>query len=146
MTVIRLVNVTTLYLLFKGFDCQNAFLQICLTVSLKLWSFFSPASDPMTPQSELNDPQDGRLAGVDPDVLNSLWLEGLEALYFPIQSACVDAPGRYLPLPTLTRLTPDSLCVVKIISALIIWACCRSSLPASSNIHHLTLHKRFVHL
>lgn len=76
----------------------------CVLEALEL---FFPASYLMTPQSELNDPQDGRLAGVDPDVLNSLWVEGLEALYFPIQSACVDVPGRYLPLPTLTRLTPD---------------------------------------
>lgn len=85
----------------------------------------------MTPQSELNDPQDGRLAGVDQDVLNSLLVEGLEVLYFPIQTACVDVPGRYLPLLALTRLTPDSLCVAKIISVLIICACCRYSLPAS---------------
>lgn len=103
-------------------------LQNCLTVYLKLGSFL-PTSNLMTPQSERNDPQGVRLAGVDQDVSNSLLVEGF--LYFPIQSAYVNVLDFYLPLSALTRLTHDSDCAVEIISLLIICARCRYSLPAS---------------
>lgn len=126
LAVIRLnVNFITLYLLFKMRTIKesgkiklenesslsklsertDAVLQNCLIVYLKLWSFF-PASYLMTPQSELNDPLDGRLAGVDQDVLNFTFGGGIGGSLFSYSVSVRRRSGPLSPTPGVDSPDP----------------------------------------